>query len=717
MPWLSSLRLRCSAGGMTSLKPDDEGDSDLSCARAFAAVLIVLVAPPVGAEGPALSVTPAFSAGAPVSTADAVMLTLSRPLAAAEGRLAILVGSTDWTDLFTVRGTVATFTPGPIPFPAGATEVTAYLVAPRGEWRELGRFPLTVQPPTATPRVLKPVLDLSFKARLREEHRPESNAPARATYQDLVFQAALEADGSRDERTRKASFKVVGTTCEKEALRAGTLGATAPQVDLAAYGVELGRGRAQLAAGGLTLSVHRHLLNEFETRGTRGTLPMGRAATLTLSAVSGTKVVGWQNPLGVGVPAHRFVTGALAVEVVPSKPGALRLEAGLLDGSVLPLSSYNQGSIEDAAGSRGAGLRLGATTLAGRLRLDGSLARSRSALAFDAGLEAGVTIVPDTVVDADARFARAELDVLKDVAVSPSAPLTLTITAQHERLDPLYRSVGVELQADLQQEVLGAVLALGEGSAQFLHTRGRDNLGDVASLLTTLTRQDALDVSLPLGGLLAGGGPAARFLPQLSYGHARVHQYGAGVPENSDFNASHVPDQMDVSHTAGVQWQGAFSLGYTLTASRQDNRQPGRERADFAHETHQVALGLTRGDHLEASLELQLESGRNEEIGVTDRLRRIGFTLNRRPPRGFGVSAVVGAAWTDAEGADRDGRTLEGDLQASWRLVLRPGRKAPAATFFVRGATQRALVRDPALEVLDDRAAWQLGAGLNLSAF
>ena len=275
----------------------------------------------------------------------------------------------------------------------------------------------------------------------------------------------------------------------------------------------------------------------------------------------------------------------------------------------------------------------------------------------------------------------------------------------------------MELQADLQQEALGAVLALGEGSAQFLHTRGRDNLGDVASLLTTLTRQDTLDVSLPLGGLLAGGGPAARFLPQLSYGLARVHQYGAGVPENSDFNASHVPDQMDVSHTAGVQWQGAFALGYTLTASRQDNRQPGRERADFAHRTHQVALGLSRGDHLEASVELQRESGRNEETGVTDRLRRIGFTLNRRPPRGFGVTAVVGAAWTDAEGADRDGRTLEGDLQASWRLVLRPGRKAPAATFFVRGATQRALVRDPALEVLDDRAAWQLGAGLNLSAF
>src|SRR5512134_763665 len=133
-----------------------------------ACALTLLAVSPARAEGPALSVTPSFAAHAAVSTADAVMLTLSRPLAAAEGRLAILVGSTDWTDLFTVRGTAATFTPGPVSLPAGTTEVTTYLVGERGEWRELGRFPLTVIPRSATPRALKPALDLGVKAQLRE---------------------------------------------------------------------------------------------------------------------------------------------------------------------------------------------------------------------------------------------------------------------------------------------------------------------------------------------------------------------------------------------------------------------------------------------------------------------------------------------------------------------------------------------------------------------
>src|SRR5688572_2311166 len=104
----------------------------MSWATNLGGMLLALAAMPARAEGPPLAVTAGFGAAGSVSTADAVMLTLSRPLVVAEGRLAILVGATDWTDLFTVRGTMATFTPGPVSLPPGTTEVTAYLVAPGG---------------------------------------------------------------------------------------------------------------------------------------------------------------------------------------------------------------------------------------------------------------------------------------------------------------------------------------------------------------------------------------------------------------------------------------------------------------------------------------------------------------------------------------------------------------------------------------------------------
>lgn len=666
------------------------------------------------ADAPLLAVTVGFGT-APVSTADPVMLTLSHPLGPAEGRLAVFVGTTDWSDVFAVRGTTAVFTPGMLALPAGTTEVTAYLVTPHGEWRELGRFPLTLTAPAATSRALKTVLDLAFKAQLAEDHRPETNAPPRATFQDLSLQAGLEADASNQTYTRKVSFKVVGTTYRQEALRFSSIGADAPRVDLAGYAVGLGQGRARLSLGGLSSGSHRHLVNGFQGRGATATLPLGRPGDLTLAAVSGSQIVGWDNPLGLDTSAHRILLGTLGLELVPARPGALRLEASLLQGSVLPLPSYNQGLVRDAAKSRGLGLRVAANAVSGRLRLEASLARSRFESAPDPELESGLPIAAATPTQADARYARAEIDALS-LGAGSRLPFTLTLTAQHERLDPLYRSLGVQVQADAQQDAFGAGLRLGEGSLQFVHTRSQDNLGHVSSILTTLTRQNALEASLPLATLLTGEGQPA--LPLLSYSLAQVRQFGAGLPPDSDFAPSHVPDQLSVSHTAGAQWQWeSGSFGYSLTASRQENRQPGRQAADFAQQTHQLSFGFVRQEQLDASLELQLERSENQELHETDRLRRVGVNLSPRLRQGLGLTAVLSASWSDAAGAPRTGRNLEADLQAWWRLGLRTGHKAPSSSLFVRWATRRAQVRNPLLQVDDDRAAWQLSAGLNLSAF
>ncbi len=666
------------------------------------------------AEAPQLAVTVGFGA-APVSTADPVMLTLSHPLSPAEGRLAVFVGTTDWSDVFTVRGTTAVFTPGAVALPAGTTEVTAYVVTPRGEWRELGRFPLTLRAPAAVSPALKRTLDLAFKAQLAEEHRPDANAPPRASFQDLSFQAGVEANQNRASSTRRASFKVVGTTYRQEALRFRSIGAEAPRVDLAGYALGLGQGRAQLSLGGIKTGTHRHLMNGFQGRGATATLPLGRPGELTLAAVSGSQIVGWDNPLGLDTVAHRILLGSLGLELVPARPGGLRLEASLLQGSVLPLANYNQGVIRQAAQSRGLGLKITGNGGSGRLRLEASLARSRFANAADPELESGLPIVAEAPTESNARHARAEIDALS-LGAGGRLPFTLTVTAQHERLDPLYRSVGVQTQADLQTNALGGGLRLGEGSLQFVHSRSQDNLGRVPSILTTLTRQDALEVSLPLSSLLSGEGRPA--LPLLSYSLAQIRQFGAGLPPDSDFAPSHVPDQLSLSHTASAQWQfEAASFGYSLTASRQDNRQPGRQAADFAQQTHQVSIGFVRQDRLDASLELQLERAENQELRQNDRLRRVGVNLSPRLGKRLGLTAILSASWSDATGAERTAHNLEADVQAWWRMAWRAGSKPPSTSVFVRWATRRARAREPVLQVDDDRAAWQLTAGLNLSAF
>ena len=142
-------------------------------------ILLALAAPAAAADAPPLAVTAGFAAEAPVTTVDALRLNLSRPLASEEGRLAILVGTTDWTDLFVLRGDSVSFVPGPASLPAGTSEVSVYLVRPGGDWTEVGRLPLTVVAPVAVPRALKPALDVAWKSQFRETHRPESAAPPR----------------------------------------------------------------------------------------------------------------------------------------------------------------------------------------------------------------------------------------------------------------------------------------------------------------------------------------------------------------------------------------------------------------------------------------------------------------------------------------------------------------------------------------------------------
>src|SRR5205085_5562361 len=69
----------------------------------------------------------------------------NRALAAAEGRLALLVGVSDLTDLCVVGGNGLRY--AALPLPVGETQVKVYLISPAGEWRELAQFPLRVVVP------------------------------------------------------------------------------------------------------------------------------------------------------------------------------------------------------------------------------------------------------------------------------------------------------------------------------------------------------------------------------------------------------------------------------------------------------------------------------------------------------------------------------------------------------------------------------------------
>jgi hypothetical protein len=72
-------------------------------------------------------------------------ITMSRPLPVTEGRLAILIGQTDFTNLFVPDGINLNYLPRLLPLPAGDSPVRIFLISPSNDWRELTQWMLHVK--------------------------------------------------------------------------------------------------------------------------------------------------------------------------------------------------------------------------------------------------------------------------------------------------------------------------------------------------------------------------------------------------------------------------------------------------------------------------------------------------------------------------------------------------------------------------------------------
>src|SRR5437868_6986600 len=153
-------------------------------------------------------------------------------------------------------------------------------------------------------------------------------------------------------------------------------GSHAPQVDLSDYVVTLERTGAKLSIGNTTFGSNRHLMNGFTSRGVTMTLGVP-AVSLSLGALGGTPIVGWDDPIGLARPEHRMSSASLAFEARPQRPGALHLDFTLMRGSLLPKTGFTQNAVTDAEKSTGGGVQVAASTPSQRLHFAGGFAMSR----------------------------------------------------------------------------------------------------------------------------------------------------------------------------------------------------------------------------------------------------------------------------------------------------------------------------------------------------
>ncbi len=682
--------------------------------RALLLGTALLLAPGTVASADEPTVTPSWDQETFVNGRTRIELRLSRPLAPEEGRLAAVLGALDLSDLLRqVEPGRYVYGPAAPPLPAGEAEVVVSRVSPGGAWTEIGRLRLKVRTAGGFDSVtVAPAADLANKGQVAEGHHPDEPAPPRATFQDLTAQLGWRTEHVRGDLAIRTNVNVTAVTFLEEALRFGTLGAGAPRADLAAWGVELQKGWAKVTLGAVSAGTERHLLNAFGSRGIVLRVAPGRVFSLEAGVANGTAIVGWDNVLGVAEAEHRMRFATLGLELVPSRPNGFRVELSWLDGSVQPVPAFTQGAVQSAEKSEGGAARLILSDAGQHLLLDAGFARSRFRAAADPQLEEGLDVRSIPAKTRDARYA--------DLTVSPFAGLSVAF--HHERVDPQYRSVAVGVQADRLQNgfevngTFGALSLAGSG------TWSEDNLDEVPSILNTKTNRAAANVALTLPVLFASGGAPASWLPTLTVGADRTHQYGVGTPTNADAVGSFIPDQVSANALGQAAWQlGSVQVGYQLGWSFQDNRQEGREAADLRNTTNAITLALAPAPSLGLNAEAGIERADSLETGTSVETRRLRAGLSWQPlPRTtvlLNVSTTLGR--DRARTSESDATELSAEASQGFALgrLLPFSAEGVRGRAFVRYSSHQASSFDQTIGIRSATAGWQWNTGVTLSLF
>jgi hypothetical protein len=650
----------------------------------------------------------------------AVQLRIGQDLAARRSMLRIIAASTDVTALasYPEPGLVQIRLPAAA-LPAGESELAVYVVE-GAQWRELLRAPLKLLTRGGFEQAsVTPKLDLATKSQLAYEAYGTTGAPARERYADLTARGSLAFAAARNGWAADGQFNGTGSSHRPESLRYGERGAAANKFDLSDYAVRLTHGASTLSVGHQSVGNNPLLLSGFSSRGLGLTQRVGERIELSLHALNATSIVGFDNFLGLETAEHRVVTGGVGLELL-ARPGALRAELMYMDASMLARGNFNAGEIVDAQTSHGFGLRLSGASQARRLRGELVVARSTYVNPADPLLAQGgpsQPVRPDTehgfTVDLGA-------DLLRDARLSPEgAPLTLTATLRHERVNPLFRSLGASLAAGQRSTRVGLGLQWAGAQLQLAHQQQRDNLDDLPTLLTTRTDTSSLNAQLPLAQWFGTPGRPGAW-PALSVQWQEVHQFATNVPvtEDSGFAASHRPDQRNRQAQVALAWTlERISWNYGLNHSQQDNRQPGRERADFSSLAHQLnaawratgALNLTFGVQRNRNFSLE------KELVARTHSAQVGLDWTWRERWTVAANASL-TRGSDSQGlVSNTDRTLQAQL--GYRFEVPAFRRMLPGQAFVRVSEHAARNRDSSFGLSTTGGHRALEAGLSLSLF
>ncbi len=523
------------------------------------------------------------------------------------GHAAFLIGRRDLTSLFQPSaGGIYRYTNSELPLPGGEHTLFVYWVGADGAWELLGETPLRVLTPAGFEQaVWTPHAELSGKAQLAEEVSGDAQgSPRGKRFEDAALQLGFNSEHRRRDLTITSSVNLTGASFRQEALRFGEEGTDAPKLDLSDYQVGVTKGDTSLTQGHVSFGSQPLLLDNLATRGLVYQRQLSESVRIGFTAQNAQRIVGYDELAGFDDADNRIMAASIGAELVPSRPGAFFAELLYLSGRRVNATSFDVGEVADAEESSGYGLRLSGQSESGRLQGTFDYARSTFSNPNDPLTTGGQSIVEVTETTDNAYALDLNYRLL-DGNREGKWPVMITMGYRNQRIAPLYRTMTAFLTADNENDTWRLQGQIGQISMQLGSTRSEDNLDDIATILKTRTEDARFGLTIPLAAII--GEAAKPWLPQtISYSRQRVHQFGV----NDAFtDPSQIPDQYNISQQLGFNWGfGRWDLGYNLTHADQDNRQPGRELADFINRGHDLSIGIRATD----TLSLRFGVGRTE---------------------------------------------------------------------------------------------------------
>ena len=517
-----------------------------------------------------------------------------------------------------------------------------------------------------------PALTLTIKSQPAQSTFPTANRPERPTFTDLNMTGSFKTELVRGPFNAQTQFDFAGASFKKEALRFGELGNDALNVDLASYLTTYQLGKSKYLLGHSSYGASRHLINGFSSRGMSLAVPLSPRFDLSLAAMNGSTVVGFNNFFGLASRRHQMVAGTLGMEFLPKRPGGFRLETAVMEGWLLPVSGFNQGVVNDAERSKGIGFRVIASDPAQRFRFEGGFTRSEFFNPADLALNQGQRVVDVRPLWKNAQFMDVAYDIFKGFAITKEKKLNLTFNFKHERVDPLYKSLGASAQADKINNEFLLNGAIGEVTAQFAHQRVNDNLADIPSILKSNTRVNTFAVTIPLATVLLNPAKPSTLLPRLSYNFNQTYQFGAAVPINGGFeiDPATVPDQISTNQGITADWQfKGWRLAYKANHSFQNNRQNGNQNADLTNLVNGVTVGIVPSPAIDLAVDFNAESAFDKLQITTNRNFTLAPNVTWRVNKKMNLVSNISFNLAGDVANTRNDRNINFDLQYSYQFA------------------------------------------------